>query len=81
MVNISKLDFSGQHLYVGLDVHELTPSVYTIYVRLSGRIPARDGQKGSCHEETEQIEYRVQAPSSRRITESSRDSSPSQPDT
>jgi len=27
MVNISKLDFSGQHLYVGLDVHKKSWSV------------------------------------------------------
>ena len=42
---------------------ELTPSVWTNMVECQTGSKARNGRKGSCHEETEVVQFRVQASS------------------
>lgn len=46
-----------------LEIYELTPSIWTDVVEYWTGSPAREGRKGSCHEKTEVVQYRVQAPS------------------
>ncbi len=42
---------------------ELTPSIWADVVEYPTGSKARNGQKGSCHEETEVVQFRVQASS------------------
>jgi hypothetical protein len=60
MVNISvpKILF-----LVDVDSNELTPSVWTNMVECRTGSKTRDGQKGSCHEKTEVVQFRIQTSS------------------
>ncbi|MDA8099843.1 MAG: tetratricopeptide repeat protein, partial [Nitrospiraceae bacterium] len=51
---------SGNHRAAKWDF-ELTPSVWTNMVECQTGSKARNGRKGSCHEETEVVQFRVQA--------------------